>query len=156
MYVPEIASIPRKIIIPVVRCGSCPMSDFDKSYPHVAEQGVCVPGGEIVMATGPIPDTCPLMRDITQFPQLVALARSIVVCTDRELHAGERAVINWQYGFAGDFFRTLFEALMKADGGNTVRLFNAFPEEVLGFVAYGHTEGWWPAVQNKARLLGIL
>ncbi len=143
MYTPTIESIPRRFIIEIDNCGQC------------RRRAICEAAGRTTSDES-VPDHCGLYWNITRFPQLITAARSLIVNPDRELFQRERAVIDWQYGFSGDFFRNLFAALAKADGGNLVRLYHAFPEETLGYVAYGHAEGWWPAVQNKARKLGIL
>lgn len=65
------------------------------------------------------------------------------------LTPAERAVIAWQSGMGGDFFTALWKAIVRADSGNLVNLYRAFPDHILGYVAYAHTPGWWQRVQCK-------
>jgi len=154
MYVPEIESIGRQINTVVERCSECPMGNFKPAMEY--DGGFCNLKGRPIESRSNIPDFCPLLYNIDNFPQLIAVARSLVVYPTREMFLPERAIIDWQYGFAGGFRRDLFAAASRADGGNLVNLYKAFPNEILGYTAYGHAEGWWPAVQTKARKLGIL
>jgi hypothetical protein len=67
------------------------------------------------------------------------------------LNTGERFVFEWQYGMQGDFKAALVVAILKADTMNKARLARAFPDEVQAVVAYQTIDGWWQAVEEKAR-----
>lgn len=86
---------------------------------------------------------------VDTFSELLAEAKALEVDMDAEFTEVERAVIDWQYRYYGGFFMSVFEALVKADAGNTVSMYRAFPAQTLGILAYGHTTGWWRKVQEK-------
>lgn len=88
--------------------------------------------------------------------ELVAFAKTLVVDPHgTTLNPYEEAVRKWKYGEHGGFFSNLWCAIVKADFGNLLKLYNAFPVEIVGYVAYGHKEGWWEAVAEKMARLGI-
>jgi hypothetical protein len=72
------------------------------------------------------------------------------------LTVGESFVFEWQYRYAGDFKRTLAEAICLADEGNRYKLSKGFPYEVQAMINYFYTEGWWKELQNKCVELGYL
>jgi len=88
---------------------------------------------------------------------LLAAANDLTVDVDAPLTEAEKFVFNWQYKRAMGSFRTaLTEAIIRADFTNLARLYKAFPDEVVGHVAYGHNPDWWPRVQDKLALSGML
>lgn len=63
----------------------------------------------------------------------------------------ERAAAKWQYDMHGDFYTTLFKAIMQADERNLQRLSAGFPIEVEAYRLYMHEAGWWVKVEAKLR-----
>ena len=94
------------------------------------------------------------MQEINNGDELYAAANALTVDLAAPLTDIEKAVVGWQYGRHGGFFTSLWKAIVKADSGNLVRLYRAFPEQVLGYAAYGRNPGWWEAVENKLRKEG--
>ena len=94
------------------------------------------------------------MLEIINGDELYEAARELRVDLAAPLTDIEKAVIGWQYKRHGGFFSALWEAIVKADSGNLVRLYRAFPDQVLGYAAYGHNPGWWEDVENKMRAKG--
>lgn len=68
----------------------------------------------------------------------------------------EDAIMQWKYGYCGDFYQALWEAIARADLLNLVRLEMGFPLEVGAFRRFAHEEGWWPSVREKAIKEGYL
>lgn len=93
---------------------------------------------------------------VQTFSELVNEGKELCVDFDAPLTDTERSVVDWQYKRYGSFFSKLFDAFVCADGGNLVNLYRAFPEQVLGYVAYGHNLCWWPDVVEKAKAQGKL
>ena len=67
-----------------------------------------------------------------------------------QLTDGERALIEWQYGIAGDFKKGLWQAIAHADEGNLQRLRTGFPIEVDAFLRFSRESGYWETVVKKA------
>ena len=65
------------------------------------------------------------------------------------LEPEEAAVVEWQYGYCGDFHKALWEAIARADENNLDRLGFGFPVEVTGFKKYSQEPGWWQNVLEK-------
>ena len=65
------------------------------------------------------------------------------------LEPEEAAVVEWQYGYCGDFRKALWEAIARADEHNLSRLMAGFPIEVTGFIKYSQDSGWWQNVLKK-------
>ncbi len=65
------------------------------------------------------------------------------------LEPEEAAVVEWQYGYCGDFRRALWKAIAKADKQNLARLRSGFPVEIRGFEKYSREFGWWQGVLKK-------
>lgn len=61
----------------------------------------------------------------------------------------EALVIEWQYGFCGDFKRNLWHAICRADEESMARLECGFPYEVTGYLKYTQQEGWWRSVRER-------
>ena len=88
---------------------------------------------------------------------LIAIANDLIVDAGAPLTEAETFVFKWQYKRAMGSFRTaLTEAIICADFGNLARLYKAFPDEVVGYVAFGHSADWWPRVQEKLLRDGLL
>jgi len=60
-------------------------------------------------------------------------------CTEREdmnfsnLTKEEKAVVEWQYGYCGGFYKSLWQAISTADSNHLNRLEMGFPVEVGGY-----------------------
>lgn len=65
------------------------------------------------------------------------------------LEPEEAAVVEWQYGYCGDFHRALWGAIARADPVNLLRLESGFPVEVKGYIKYSQKYGWWQNVLKK-------
>lgn len=89
------------------------------------------------------------MLEIINGDELHEAANELTVDLAAPLTDIEKAVVMWQYKRHGGFFTALWDAIVKADSGNLVRLYRAFPEHVLGYAAYGHNPGWWEQVERK-------
>lgn len=89
--------------------------------------------------------------------ELTAMANYLIVDMDIPLTKAEMFVFNWQYKAAkGHFMSALTDTIIRADFTNLARLYKAYPEYVTGYVAFGHNEGWWPQVQEKLALAGLI
>ena len=66
------------------------------------------------------------------------------------LTKGERFIVDWQFGIAGDFNASLIKAITSADIYNMDRLRKGFPDEVEAYENYTNTKGWWEDVRKKA------
>ena len=64
----------------------------------------------------------------------------------QELDWGARALVEWQYGLAGDFQKHLFETISLADSHNLNKLALGFPDEVGAYRSYTGEEGYWPGI----------
>ena len=69
-----------------------------------------------------------------------------------ELTKGEQFIYDWQYGYSGSFYKSLQEAMSKADSKNTGKLKLGFPEEVEAMWNFQNTAGWWEAIEEKAQV----
>lgn len=49
-----------------------------------------------------------------------------------------KAVVRWQFRLFGDFYKTLFDAIVRADEKNLDRLAKGFPVEVAGYRAWAY------------------
>lgn len=58
-------------------------------------------------------------------------------------------IVQWQYGYLGDFRKALFEAICRADETNLYKLNLGFPDEVAGYKKYAYVRGWWSEIQRK-------
>ena len=58
-------------------------------------------------------------------------------------------VFDWQYNLHGDFYRGLWSAIIKADSQNLAKLALGFPDQVAGYKAFAHEDGWWENVLAK-------
>lgn len=72
------------------------------------------------------------------------------------LTKGESFIFEWQYRYAGDFYKALAHAMTVADRGNFTSLAVGFPEEAHAMHDYLNTSGWWPDLQEKCIKLGFL
>jgi hypothetical protein len=73
-----------------------------------------------------------------------------------KLTGEEDAVMQWQYGYCGDFDTALWKAIGIADDYNLLRLGTGFPLHVDAYRLYSRSEGWWDEVRAKAIELGYL
>lgn len=48
----------------------------------------------------------------------------------------EKSVVKWQFGLHGDFKKSLWQTISRADDDNLDKLFMAFPIEVTGYRAW--------------------
>jgi len=67
----------------------------------------------------------------------------------KRLTPEEDWIMQWQYGFLGNFHEALFKAICAADEGNLDKLSLGFPYEVSGYRKYTQQKGWWQEVQKK-------
>ncbi len=65
----------------------------------------------------------------------------------------ERAIIQWQYGFYGSFYKALFEAICLADDSNIEKIAKGFPVEVSAYKRYKQESGWRENVEKKMNAL---
>lgn len=63
----------------------------------------------------------------------------------------EKAVVKWQFGLNGGFYRALWGAIITADDKNLVKLAFSFPEEVTGFLAWSRGD-----LAKRLRAAGLL
>lgn len=68
------------------------------------------------------------------------------------LNPEEKAVVEWQYGRCGGFYKNLWECISMADKEHLAKIEKGFPVEVSGYRKYIGESGWWTNVQKK---LGI-
>jgi hypothetical protein len=65
------------------------------------------------------------------------------------LTAEELPICKWQYELYGDFYKTLFKAILHADSQNIKRIARGFPAIVSGYLKYTRQTGWWERVSKK-------
>lgn len=65
---------------------------------------------------------------------------------------GERHLVDWQFGFGGDFNNALFQAISLADTGNKYRLGIGFPDEVEAFRRYSQENGYWESLRKRLKI----
>lgn len=68
----------------------------------------------------------------------------------------EEIAIKWQYTRFGSFYTSLMKTISLADQENLERLRYAFPYHVKSFDCFSKQEGWWQAVQEKAKKLNMI
>lgn len=62
----------------------------------------------------------------------------------------------WQFKYPGGFKAALWECIKRADEDSLEKLALAFPDEVMAYIYYTRTPGWWPQTLEKARELGLI
>jgi hypothetical protein len=77
-----------------------------------------------------------------------AAGKAIADGTVNEL---ETIILKWKWGWYGDFYKTLFEAIGRADHDNLHKLSAGFPNEVRAFIAWRET---W--IANSLEERGLL
>ena len=61
----------------------------------------------------------------------------------------EAAVAEWQFGYCGDFRKSLWGAICLADEGNLDLLSKCFPVEVQGYRKFSEISQWWQNIEKK-------
>jgi hypothetical protein len=69
----------------------------------------------------------------------------------KEVTRWERELFFYTRGTAGGFYTKLVDAFMHADGGNTARLLQAFPDELTPVHKYRSEEGYWEDLQERIK-----
>lgn len=57
----------------------------------------------------------------------------------------------YMYQRSGSFSTALFDAIMKADSGNTFKLAQGFPDEVEVVSKYKSESGYWEDLQYRVK-----
>ena len=65
------------------------------------------------------------------------------------MNLGERRFCDFMYNKSGSFYKTLFEAIFRADKYNLAKLKKGFPEEVDAYLGYTRTAGYWEKLENE-------
>jgi len=68
---------------------------------------------------------------------------------EKEVTRWERELLFYIRGSAGGFYTKLVDAFLNADGVNTARLLNAFPDELTPVHRYRTEEGYWENLQKR-------
>lgn len=66
------------------------------------------------------------------------------------LDAEQKALVEWQYRFAGDFKTALWKAIIYADESNLDLLAAGFPVEVSAYRKYSYQKDYWKATVKLA------
>ena len=69
----------------------------------------------------------------------------------KEVTRWERELFFYTRGTAGGFYTKLVDTFMHADGGNTARLLQTFPDELTPVHKYRSEEGYWEDLQERIK-----
>jgi len=83
--------------------------------------------------------------------RLVALDSYILNASIEDIYNGSDPgfVYKWQYKQLGGFDQKLASIISHADGGNIIKLYKGFPDQVVAMRAFSIKTGFWPFIEDR-------
>ena len=83
--------------------------------------------------------------------RLIALDSWILNASIEDIYNGSDPafVYKWQYRQLSGFDQKLASIISHADGGNIIKLYKGFPDQVVAMRAFNIKSGFWPFIEAR-------